>query len=493
MRSHPPLTPVGAIRPLGNRRGGLDKVIVKRSPRTRHPTVHVLSFRVAASIVVVGLGSFSILPVAGSAVAASRTSRPVVVTASRPRVSAGGGLVTLRATVKKTDKVCTWSPSPSIRGFSATVKCGANLSRVAQIPTNLSTKPRRFTFSLATANDKIEQSAKAVVVQQGRSVTFTSPTIVSTDSPIRRDVFGLYAGPGNVAGVNEVATMLGHDPAYVSDFITSWSWATISSDNSDWIPGVGDPPLTSLWSPSNPYTMVWSLPMLPNPASGGGPDTLAAGAAGTYNAYFTRLASNLSAAGWNSKNCIIRLGPEFNGNWEYWWAPAGQEANFVTYWRNIVTAMRAVIPGLKFIWSPNIGNNWGSSALENYYPGSAYVNYVGLDVYDTTSGNNSTTWNSYLTMSYGLNWLARFSATTGKPLCIPEFGLGPPAGSKGGGDDPDFIARIAAWVSANSPTGYVSIWDPTEGSLATTWAVPSGTSAPNSNDKFVNLFHYGSQ
>jgi beta-mannanase len=140
-----------------------------------------------------------------------------------------------------------------------------------------------------------------------------------------------------------------------------------------------------------------------------------------------------------------------------------------------------------------MGNNWGSSALENYYPGSAYVNYVGLDVYDTFSGDSSTTWNDYLTMSYGLNWLAKFSATTGKPACIPEFGLGPPAGSEGGGDDPDFIARIAAWVSANSPAGYVSIWDPTEGAGVTTWAVPSGTSAPNSNAEFVNLFHDESQ
>jgi len=468
-----------------------------------YASVQTLSFRVAAAIVVLGLVLLSVVSLAGSAVAASRTLRPIIVTSSRPRINAGGGLITLRATVKNNDKVCAWSPSPSIRGFSATVKCEANLSRVARIPTNPSTKPRRFTFSLATANDKIERSAKVIVEQQGRPVTPTpdspiavpakDPTVTSTDPPVQNVAFGLYAGPGNVAGVNKVAAMLGHDPAYVADFISSWSWTTISSGDADWTPGVGAPPLTTLWSPSNPYTMVWSLPMLPNPASGGGPYTLAAGAAGTYNAYFTTLASNLSAAGWNSKNCMIRLGWEFNGNWAYWSAPAGQEANFVTYWRNIVTAMRAVIPDLKFIWSPNLGNNWGSSALENYYPGSAYVNYVGLDVYDTMSGDNSTTWNSSLTMSYGLNWLARFSATTGKPLCIPEFGLGPPAGSKGGGDDPDFIARIVAWVSANSPAGFVSIWDPTQGSLASTWAVPSGKSAPNSNEEFVKLFHDGSQ
>jgi beta-mannanase len=233
--------------------------------------------------------------------------------------------------------------------------------------------------------------------------------------------------------------------------------------------------------------------MLPSPASGGGPFTLAAGASGTYTGYFTTLASKLSLAGWSSKNCMIQLGWEFNGKWSPWFAPAGQEANFVTYWQNIVTAMRAVIPGLKFVWSPNIGNTWGSSALKNYYPGSAYVNYVGLDMFDTMSGDSSTTWNSYLTMSYGLNWLASFSATTGKPACIPDFGLGPPTGHEGGGDDPDFIARIVAWVSANSPAGYVSIWDPTEGSLATKWAVPSGTSAFNSNNEFVNLFRDGSQ
>jgi hypothetical protein len=435
--------------------------------------------------VVLGLVSLSVVSLASSAVAASRTSGPLIVTASRSRVSAGGGLITLRATVEKSDKVCSWSQSPSVRGFSATVKCEANLSRVARIPTNPSSKPRRFTFSLATANDKTEQSAKTVVEQQGKL----------TDPPLSSVNFGLYAGPGNVAGVNKVAAMLGHDPSYVADFINSWSWTTISSGESDWMPGIGDRPLTKLWSPSHPYTMVWSLPMLPNPASGGGPYTLAAGATGAYNAYFTALASNLSAAGWNSKNSMIRLGWEFNGNWGYWSAPSGQESNFVSYWQNIVTAMRAVIPGLKFIWSPNIGNTWGSSALENYYPGSAYVNYVGLDVYDTVSGDNSTTWNDYLTMSYGLDWLASFSAATGKPACIPEFGLGPAAISEsgGGGDDPDFISRIVAWVSANSPAGFVSIWDPTDGSLATTWAVPSGTSAPNSNQEFVNLFRDGSQ
>jgi beta-mannanase len=236
--------------------------------------------------------------------------------------------------------------------------------------------------------------------------------------------------------------------------------------------------------------MIWSVPLLPNPASGGGPYTFAEGATGAYNSYFTTLATNLAASGWNANNCVIRLGWEFNGDWSPWFAPAGQEANFIAYWQNIVTAMRAVIPGLKFIWDPNVGNSRGSSALENYYPGSSYVNYIGMDIYDTASSGGPVAWSSYLTEDgYGLNWLANFSRTMGKPACIPEFGLGPDTGAAGSGDDPYFIAQIAAWITANSPQGFAAVWDPTPDS---TWpyAVPSGTSDPNSDAEFWTLYSH---
>ena len=185
---------------------------------------------------------------------------------------------------------------------------------------------------------------------------------------------------------------------------------------------------------------------------------------------------------------MIRLGWEFNGSWAPWFATAGQEANFIAYWQNIVNAMRVVIPNLKFIWDPNLGNSWGSSALQNYYPGSSYVNYIGMDVYDTDSPGGATAWAGYLTEGgYGLNWLASFSATTGKPICIPEFGLGPDTGNTGGGDDPYFIGQIEAWMASNSPNGWAGAWDPLPN---TTWPydVPSGTSDPNSDNEFYSVF-----
>ena len=164
--------------------------------------------------------------------------------------------------------------------------------------------------------------------------------------------------------------------------------------------------------------------MLPNPASGGGPYTLSAGAAGEYTSYYTTLATNLSTAGWNANNCIIRLGWEFNGSWAPWFATTGQEANFTAYWQNIVNTMSAIIPDLKFIWDPNVGNNWGSSALENYYPGSSYVNYIGMDVYDTVSAGGSAAWPVYLNEDgYGLNWLAKFAAARVSPLVFRSLGL----------------------------------------------------------------------
>ena len=91
------------------------------------------------------------------------------------------------------------------------------------------------------------------------------------------------------------------------------------------------------------------------------------------------------AAGQGSS--IVRLGWEFNGIW-FPWGAAGHAGQFVAYWRQIVTTMRAV-PGLDFTfeWNPSRGD-LGAGNLAAFYPGNKYVDYVGLDVFDVE-------WQSY--------------------------------------------------------------------------------------------------
>ena len=51
----------------------------------------------------------------------------------------------------------------------------------------------------------------------------------------------------------------------------------------------------------------------------------------------------------------------------------------------------------------------------------------------------------------GLDWIARFSKLTGKPIIIPEWGLD--FHTFGGQDDTYFLTRMAAWLQAYNAIG----------------------------------------
>ena len=114
-----------------------------------------------------------------------------------------------------------------------------------------------------------------------------------------------------------------------------------------------------------------------------------------------------------------------------------------------------------------------------YYPGSSFVNYVGLDVYDTAWASYPGAQNEFDTIkteSYGLNWLATFAAQEGKPIVLPEWGLGwgvcdaglpvnAPNNGTCGGDDPTFINDMASWIKSNN-VFEATFWDYGSSSMA---------------------------
>jgi hypothetical protein len=188
------------------------------------------------------------------------------------------------------------------------------------------------------------------------------------------------------------------------------------------------------------------------------------------------LAKDMVAGG--EANSIVRLGWEFNGNW-FPWSAGGQAAAFVGYWRQIVDTMRTVA-GQKFTfeWNPTAGDT-SAGNLVDYYPGSAYVDYIGLDVYDQQWGYygaegcegvacEQDEFHRILTEPDGLNWLTKFAAREGKPIVLPEWGLGAfnPTNLNGtyqneelgGGDDPTFIDDMATWIDAHD-VFESSYWD----------------------------------
>jgi hypothetical protein len=162
-------------------------------------------------------------------------------------------------------------------------------------------------------------------------------------------------------------------------------------------------------------------------------------------------------------DAILRIAHEFNGNW-YWYQPAGQVTEFIGYWQHIVNAMRSVTgQKFQFFWNPTNGvvnEDGGPFDPEAAYPGDAYVDYIGPDVYDDdwsvypTSGTitaavQSQAWVTISTGDHCLSWYASFASMHDKPLALGEWGLWTEGSNHGGGDDPSFVQNIYDWIGSN--------------------------------------------
>ncbi len=190
---------------------------------------------------------------------------------------------------------------------------------------------------------------------------------------------------------------------------------------------------------------------------------LVAAAAGADNQRFYRLGELLVRDG--LADTIINLSREMNGYWyawSVWHTPPAELDAFILAWRQVVTTMRSV-PGehFKFLWTIYPG---GATATE-CWPGSAYVDYAGTDIFDWHGSPDGTYphtpsgaldwalhWQHTLTaIPGGLAWIARFSQLTGKPIIIPEWGLD--FHSFGGQDDTYFLSRMTAWLKNHHAIG----------------------------------------
>ena len=189
---------------------------------------------------------------------------------------------------------------------------------------------------------------------------------------------------------------------------------------------------------------------------------LEAAAAGAEDARFRALGALLVKDGY--ARAIIDLGREMTGAWYDWSeqrCPPAEPGCYALAWRHAVDAMRSA-PGqhFRFLWTvfPN------TAAAIDAWPGAAYVDLVGTDIYDWYGGPDNTyphtasgqldhdaRWQEILTQPGGLDWLARLSQLTGKPIAIPEWGMD--FHTFGGQDDPAFITRMLAWLHAHHAIG----------------------------------------
>jgi hypothetical protein len=117
---------------------------------------------------------------------------------------------------------------------------------------------------------------------------------------------------------------------------------------------------------------------------------------------------------------------------------SGAAADFVAAWQHYVTLVRQYAPNVSFVVILS-AYQYGLSTMANWYPGDAYVDWVGADGYNFF-GCNGPRWRDFGTIFSSLN---SFAAAHGKPAVIAEWGST---------EDPSTPGRKAAWITAAGQT-----------------------------------------
>ncbi len=159
--------------------------------------------------------------------------------------------------------------------------------------------------------------------------------------------------------------------------------------------------------------------------------TLASIIDGRHDAYIRRWAIALRRFG---RPVYLRLAQEMNGSW-YPWSEVvngNRPGEFVAAWRHvhrIFTQLGA--RNVRWIWSPAAGT---ASLRARLYPGSAYVDVVGVSVFN---GGSRLNWGGWRSFARIFNPTARTLAriALGKPIQISEVASADAGGSK------------AAWIA----------------------------------------------
>jgi mannan endo-1,4-beta-mannosidase len=146
--------------------------------------------------------------------------------------------------------------------------------------------------------------------------------------------------------------------------------------------------------------------------------TSGAVASGADDAYIHQFAQDVSS---DDRQVIISYGQEMNGNWYPWGFGTDTPATYIAAWQHIwnIFAQEGV-HNVTWLWGPNIQYG-GGPPLSQWYPGDAYVTWVGLDGY---FGHPADTFASLFAPS-----VKELRTFTQKPLLIAESGVTGAAGA----------------------------------------------------------------
>jgi Glycosyl hydrolase family 26 len=168
--------------------------------------------------------------------------------------------------------------------------------------------------------------------------------------------------------------------------------------------------------------------------------SLAAIASGHYDGYLRAYASTVLSY---HRPVILSFGHEMNGWWYSWAYRHTSPATFVAAWRHIVTVFRAEGAGnVTWLWTINVINPRVPGTVPGlWWPGKAYVTWVGIDGYYFQSS-----WK--FAPLFGPT-IKAVRALTRDPILIAETGAPPVSGQ------PAKIADLFAGIRAYGLLGFV--------------------------------------
>jgi hypothetical protein len=172
---------------------------------------------------------------------------------------------------------------------------------------------------------------------------------------------------------------------------------------------------------------------------------------------------------------FIRWAAEMNGDWYAWCGPqnGNDPGAFVQAWRRIHSIFSSAgVTNVAWVWAPNADSKPGGTDLtswnnwRNYYPGDAYVDWVGVDGYN---------WGSeYSWQSFDQVFGPVYSDYAGrKPIMIAETNS-----AEAGGDKATWIDDAVVWIKGH-PGIAALIWYDVKASYAGSrdWRIDSSAPA----------------
>lgn len=155
-------------------------------------------------------------------------------------------------------------------------------------------------------------------------------------------------------------------------------------------------------------------------------------AGGRWDDDYRVIAQHVMSAGFG--NAVIRLGHEFDAKWPPWSA-RNNSAEYVEAFRHVHDVLSAESSAFRFDWASTRAafDDWGPPA----YPGDAYVDIIGLDIYYRSPDEISDPiWN----LQYESTLIAHrdFAISKGKPVSYPEWG-------RAKGDTSRYVELMHEW------------------------------------------------